>query len=130
MAEYRQGTGPNRLPQGGAAQASAATPPAAAFEATDPNAPGSEVPVMYAPEVEDEDPGPLTESMDVLLSPPDPDYRASAVPKDRQGRVPRYVVRHLPQLMAAARDPDAPPAVRAIYNAVARQLEMEQRRGG
>jgi hypothetical protein len=52
------------------------------------------------------------------------------MPKERPGRVPRYVIRHLPQLMAAARDPSAPPTLIAIKNSIIRHLEAEQRRGG
>jgi len=121
MAEYRQGTGPNRLPQGGAAQVNAATPP---------ELDNMDIPVVFAPGEEDplEDERGLDEDAQILLEPPDP--RFAPQPKDREGRIPRYVVRHLPQLMAAARDPNAHPTLRAYYASIVRNLEREMQRGG
>ena len=124
MPEYRQGVGPNRLPQGGAQRLNAATP-RIADESDD-------IPIQYAP---DERPRPLDtarlgESKQVLLSPPNPDFAATVVPQDRPGRVPRYVVSHLPELAAAVRDPGAPPTLKALYRAILRQLELERAQGG
>lgn len=127
MAEYQQGEGPNRLPQGAATQLNAAQP----RDLLD--GPGSEIPVEFAPREEDRvddfDTG-VGENMQVLLEPPNPDYRASVVPKDRPGRVPQYVVRHLPALAAAARNPEAPVTLKAFYNMVVRHLEQEMRARG
>lgn len=133
MAEYRRGTGPNALPYGGAGDVNQATPPTEDVAGTPLDA-GAEVPVQFAPgeaddNIPDDDNG-LDEDTQVLLDHPNPDYQASMFPKDRAGRVPRYVVRHLPELMAAVRDPNAPPALLALYRAIIRQLEAEQRRGG
>ena len=125
MAEYRRGQGPNALPQGGAAQVNRQTPRPAPLE--------TQVPVQYAPEgdvaIPDEIPG-ASETKQVLLQGPHPRFEPSEIPLDRAGRVPRYVVRHLPQLAATAKDPMAPPALRAMYAAVLRQLELERIYGG
>lgn len=127
MAEYRQGTGPNRLPQGGASAVNEATP---GFDELALESP--DVPVQYGPgqglPIPDDDSG-VGDDMSILLAPPNPGYTARAVPKERQGKVPKYVVRHLPQFRAAATAPDAPPALRALYNATLRHLEEERRRG-
>ena len=130
MAEYRRGTGPDALPQGGASQANAATPApsdygALALENTD-------VPVQYAPGEADAIPGDdsgLADDKQILLDEPDPGYEKSAVPRERQGRIPKYTVRHLAQFRAAATAPDAPPGLRALYNATIRQLDEERRSG-
>ena len=127
-AEYRRGTGPNALPQGAATAVNAAQPPDLAGT---PMEPGADVPVMFAPENDEEE---LTaggsENMKILLGPSDPAFQKTMAPRDRPGRVPRYVVRHLPTLSAAAKSPDAPPALRALYNAITRDLEQEMLRRG
>ena len=125
MAEVQRGEGPNALPFGAATALNRAQPSASAFQ-TD------EIPIQFAPDTDaDELPtGSLGENMDVLLSDPDEGYRERLMARDRSGRVPRYIVRHLPTLMAAARNPDAPPTIRAFYNAIVRQLEAEMRQGG
>ena len=125
MAEVQRGEGPNALPFGAATALNRAQPSASAFQ-TD------EIPIQFAPDTDaDELPtGSLGENMDVLLSDPDEGYRERLMARDRPGRVPRYIVRHLPTLMAAARNPDAPPTIRAFYNAIVRQLEAEMRQGG
>lgn len=124
MAEYRQGVGPQRLPQGAAKTLNQAQPSPDSF---------GEIPVQFAPpadaEVDYADDSREDEDMQVLLSEPDAGYMPPAV-APRQGKVPRYVVRHLPSLMAAATQPDAPPTLRALYRATIRQLEDEIRRGG
>lgn len=126
MAEkpkFRRGTGPNALPQGAAAALNRAQPNFA-LENTD-------IPVDFSGDIPDEvEEAPANENMEVLLGDPDPAYRPAVTPRDRAGQVPRYIVRHLPQMMAAVRDPDAPPTLRAVYNAVLRQLENERARGG
>lgn len=125
MAEYRRGQGPNALPQGAAKKLNVRTPPAGAYQDMD-------IPIEFAPDTQpdvDEDDSHYDENMQVLLSPPDPGYRRAVMPRDRPNRVPRYVVRNLPVLMAASRDPSAPPALRALYKATLRQLEMERRMG-
>lgn len=129
--EFRQGVGPDRLPQGAAGQLNAANRPIARslpleLENTD-------IPVEFARGEEEpvpNDDGDVTEDMQVLLGPPEPAYKARIVPKDREGRLPRYVVRHLPQLMAAAKNPTAHPTLRAFYMSVVRNLQTEMRRGG
>lgn len=121
MAEYRQGVGANRLPQGAAGGLNRATP---SFDITE----NSEIPVEYA-DAEPERPLDTrgqSENKQVLLQPPNPGFAGTAVPQDRAGRVPRYIVRHLPQLSVAVKDPTAPPALRAIYAAIVRQLELER----
>lgn len=129
MPEYRQGTGPNRLPQGGAQQVNEAQPPKRdmvgelALENQD-------VPVMFAPGEEDPiDEGPASsEDLEILLGDPDPGFTQPVVGR-RRGRVPQYTVRHIAQFRAAAMQPDAPPTLRALYNATIRHLEAEQRNG-
>ena len=120
MAEYRRGQGPNALPQGAATGLNARTPPNAAYQ-------DMEIPVEFArdnePDLEEDD-SRYDENMQVLLSPPDAGYKPPAM-RDRAGRVPRYVVRHLPELMMAAQQPDAPPTLRALYRKVVRDLEAE-----
>ena len=129
-AEYRRGTGPNALPQGGAAAINAAQPPPQDLAGT-PMELGADVPVMFAPGEDDEDEtlgG--SENMQILMGPSDPNFQRSLAPRDRVGRVPRSVVRHLPTLSAAAKAPDAPPTLRALYNAITRDLEQEMARRG
>ncbi len=125
MAEYRRGQGPNALPQGGASAANAATPPPAELENMD-------IPVQFAPGEADPIPdGPEgDEVLDTLLAAPFEGFRPGATPRERPGRVPKYVVRNLPLLMAAAKDPEAPPTIRALYRATIRHLEQEMRQGG
>jgi len=131
MAEFRRGQGPNALPQGGAAQVNASTPAAEDLAGT-PLEPGGDIPVVYArgeaDPVSNDDNG-LSEEAQVLLAPPNPGFAPSLMSAQGAGRVPRYVVRHLPILMAAARDPEAPVTIRALYNAVVRRLEAEMRQG-
>ena len=128
MAEYRRGQGPNALPQGGATQVNRAQPPDRSFTLDAP-----EIPVQYAPEgdvgIPNVPPG-ASENKQILLNGPDERFRPKVAPADRAGRVPRYVVRHLPELAAAVKDPTSPPALRAIYNSVLRQLELERLYGG
>ena len=123
MAEYRRGRGPNALPQGAASTINRLTPADAGYQ-------DNTVPVTFArenaPDIDDDDTG-ASENMQVLLSPPDAGYQSPLMAKERQTRVPRYVVRHLPTLMAAARQPDAPPALRAMFNSVLRYLDNESR---
>lgn len=127
MAEYRRGQGPNALPQGAATSLNEAQPDldALALENMD-------VPVQYGKgdglPIPDDDSG-VSDDLSILLAPPNPNYTKRVLPKERQGRVPKYVVRHLPQFRAAATAPDAPPTLRALYNATLRQLEEERRRG-
>ena len=131
---YRQGVGPNRLPQGAATALNAQPQPRQQRPAaTPPELENDDIPIEYA-QGEDEpvpnDDNGLSEEMQVLLEPPNPQYRGRVMPKDREGRVPRYVVRHLPQLMAASKDPSAHPTLRAYYNSIVRHLEQEMRQGG
>lgn len=104
----------------------AAQPPPAELQNMD-------IPVVFAPgeeeQIDNDDSG-LDETMQALLSPPIEGYRPPAVPVRRPGKLPRYVVRNLPLLMAAAKDPEAPPTVRALYRATLRHLEQEMREGG
>jgi hypothetical protein len=114
--------GQGQLPQGGATQANEATPtPAAGIQVQQP-----EAPVIYAPReedpVDDNDAG-LSENMEILAAPPDPGF--SPNPMRPMGRVPRSVVRNLPVLMAASRDPEAPRAIKAIYKAITDAVARE-----
>lgn len=125
--EFRRGSGPNALPQGGASQVNRSQPDEADFMTEN-----TEIPVVFASgedEIDDVDGG-MTENMQVLASSPDREYRASLTQPAREPRLPKYVLRHLPTLAAAAKDPDAPATIRAMYNAVVRQLGAEVRRGG
>ena len=124
MAEFRRGVGPNALPFGAATQLNRAQDfGELAMENTD-------IPVMFAKGEADAVPEPSGgDDLEILLDHPDPDYQTSIIPKERPGRIPRYTVRHLAQFRAAATSPDAPPGLRALYNATIRQLDEEQRRG-
>ena len=123
MAEYTKGQGPNALPQGGASALNEMG--ALALENT-------EIPVQFAggeaDDIPDDDQG-TADDLQVLLQPPDPNRVRSALPRERPGRIPKYTVRHLAQFRAAATAPDAPPGLRALYNATIRQLDDERRRG-
>lgn len=123
MPEYRRGTGPDALPQGAATRLNRTTPRITAANAGYQD---NTVPVQWAggEEPEEDDKG-LSDNMQVLLSPPDEGYRPPVMPRERPNRVPRYVVRHLPTMFAASRMPDAPPTLRAMFNAIVRQLETE-----
>ena len=122
MAEYRRGQGPNALPQGAATALNRFQPDKAGYQDMD-------IPVEFAPGNEPDEPdegdGGYSENMQVLLSAPDAGYRARLMPRESPTRVPRYVVRHLPTLMAAARMPDAPPTLRALFNAVVEYMDRE-----
>ena len=52
-----------------------------------------------------------------------------AVVTDPPGKVPKKIVRQLPMLMAAARDPEAPIALKAMYRMIVRRLEREMKGG-
>lgn len=121
---FRRGQGSEALPYGAAARLNRAAPSRAAFQ-------DEEIPIEFARDVPEEDlpKASLSEDLDILLSDPDPRYRAAAVPRDRPNRVPRYVVRHLLTLATAAKMPDAPPTLRAYYRAIVRALEAEERLG-
>ena len=90
-----------------------------------------DIPVQFAPgeadAIPDTDEG--DETLDALMAAPFEGFRRAAVPNQRPGRLPKYVVRNLPLLMAAARDPEAPPTIRALYRATIRHLEQEMREG-
>ena len=123
MAVYRRGTGQDALPQGAASRLNRMTPDQAGYQ-------DNTVPVQWArgnePEEEGDEAG-LSENMQVLLSPHDAGYRPPVMAKQRPTRVPRYVVRHLPTLYAAAQLPDAPPTLRGMFNAIVRYMENEAR---
>lgn len=127
MAEYQRGTGPDALPQGEATALNAAQP-----EFTDPAIP-DDIPVEFVPAqgtpIPNDDTG-LGDDAAILVDHPDPDYTRSVFSNERTGRVPTYVVRHLPTLLAAAADPHAPPTIIGLKNSVIRYLEDERRRGG
>jgi len=123
VAEYRRGApsvspGNQQLPFGAASAANAAIPTPAA-----PIAPA----IRSVPRSEpDPDAQATTENMEILSAPPEPGYTPD--PMRPLGRVPRYVVRNLPSLMMAARDPEAPRSIKALYRAVVAEIEAEQRR--
>lgn len=131
-AEFRRGQGPNALPQGAATALNEAQPdldddPAAGL------LPDDDIPVQFtsgkgAP-IPDDDSG-LSDDLKILLGPPNPNYRPRLARTERPGRVPTYVVRQLPQLIAAAADPAAPPTLIALKNSILRYIEDEMRRGG
>ena len=128
MPDYRRGRGPDQLPQGAATAVNAAQrpPPDQVMQG-----PGSEIPVEFAtgPEEPDDERG-LSENLQIALSEPDPAYQPPLINEGRKGRLPQHIVRNLPALRAAAKAPDAPPALRAIYNMAVRQLELERLQGG
>lgn len=111
--------GSQQLPQGGASQANAL--------ASDPLAdPMTNPPVIMAPREED----PITDDdlgndddLSILAAPPDPGWTPN--PMRPMGRVPKYVVRNLPQMMIASRDPEAPRSLKAMYKAIAAAVERE-----
>ena len=132
MAEYRRGTGPNALPFGAATALNAQPQPRQQKEPP-PVMENAEIPVEYA--VGDEDFIPtdmngMSEMKQLLLDAPYPEYQPSMFPNERSGRVPRKIVQSLPVLMVVAKDPSAPPMLRALYRATVRQLDAERRRGG
>lgn len=123
MPEYRRGTGPNALPQGAASALTEATPN-----------PGldDDIPIQFTTkaDLDDDEVGAVGDDMAALLDAPDPNYKPALMRGGRPGRVPQYVVRHLPALLAAAADPGAPPSLIALKNSIIRHLEDEMRRGG
>ena len=132
MAEYRRGRGPDALPQGAATQLNAANPGAEDYSGTPMEPFGAEVPVQFAPDAEEPLPEDrtLSENMQILTAPPNPQFAPPFMSKRRMGRVPQTVVRSLPLLMAASRDPEAPAALRALYRRTVRDLEDEMHRDG
>ena len=130
-AAYRKGTGPNALPQGAATSLNARQPKEDVSGT--PLEAGADVPVVFSPGVEeplDEGMGGYSENMQMLLDNPDPNYRPPMMPKARPGRMPTGYVRHLPQLAAMARLPNAPPALIGMYNLAVMHLENEMKRRG
>ena len=128
---FQQGVGPERLPQGAATALNEGAPPAAEpIDISGTPLEQDDIPVVYAPDRDDDDldsdDTDLDEDTQILAEAPDPNFRPAVV-QERPGKLPKYIVRHLPHLMAAARQPDAPPTVRALRNAVIRQLERERR---
>jgi hypothetical protein len=121
MPDFQRGQGSDALPQGAATALNETQPDNGDFALEN-----MDIPVLFAPgehDPIDNNDGGLSENIQVLIDHPNPDYRA--IPKDRQGRVPRYVVRHLPEIWAAVKDPEATPTHRALYNGVIRYLEQE-----
>ncbi len=127
MAEYRRGSGPNALPQGAATGLNAATPDPEAQMLTE----NQHIPVQYAPQhdVIPNDNSGLDENQDIMLDHPDPNYQPSLMTQNRPGKVPTYVVRHMPELLAATADPSAPPTLIALKRSIVRHLENELREG-
>jgi len=129
MAEIQRGEGPDALPFGAATALNRAQPP---MEGTSSLDLGGDIPVVYAPDgqddIPDEDEGGSSENMQVLLGRPHPNYRPAVV-TDPPGKVPKKIVRQLPMLMAAARDPEAPIALKAMYRMIVRRLEREMKGG-
>ena len=114
MAEYRRGSGPQQLPQGGAKAANDALNPV-------------DIPVNYATTKDRVAPvadQTLSDNTQILIAPPHPNYQGPSSPAPLQ--VPAYVVRHLPRLMAAAKDPDAPVTLKALYRTIIAQLDAQQ----
>ena len=129
MAEYRRGTGPNALPQGGAAAINAAQPapqdilPSTTSGGGLPD--GTEIPVEFGQPEDDLDTG-LSENMSILTGPADPAFKSTPI-QTRKGpdRVPSHIVANMPILQAAARNPESPIAMTALYRFIARRLERE-----
>lgn len=113
---YQRGAGRQQLEQGGATQANAGVP-----SAQEP----PDIAVEYA------NPEPIasadlrdSENSQLLSSPADPNFRPS--PARGHGKVPRYILRNLPLLAVASKDPEAPVVLRAYYRALVARLEAEQ----
>ena len=125
MPDYRRGRGPDQLPQGAATAVNAAQLPQGGGTGLPP---GTEIPVQFAPEGGD-DPGPdtgLTENMQLMVGPADPRFRPTPISTQGQpNRVPAHIVRHLPILAAAARNPESPVAMKALLLFITRRLEQE-----
>lgn len=68
---------------------------------------------------------PTTEEEEFLFQDSDPDVPPQAVLD--KGRLPDSVIRWLPVMKAAAMEPTAPPALRAVYRAVLNSLEEDLR---
>jgi hypothetical protein len=119
MAEYRRGTGPKQLPQGAASAVNAATPsPAQPID----------IPVQYATEADRPQlpPDGQNDNLDILTAPPHPGYQAAGVQRSNPMAVPKSVIRNLPRLMVAARDPDASTTLKALYYSIVWELERQQ----
>lgn len=125
MAEYTKGTGTTQLPQGAASAANAAVPPPEQGPDMQQGLP-QDIPVEYSPP---SDVGGVdkreTENSQLLTGPGDPNFRPNPASRG-SGRVPAYVVRNLPLMAAAARDPEAPRFIKALYRATVARLEAEQ----
>jgi uncharacterized protein YfaA (DUF2138 family) len=112
--------GQQQLPKGGASQVNAITPDAY-----------PDIPVSFAsakdqiPDTPDET---LSDNAQILVAPPNPQY-ASVLPRSVSNTVPDYVVRHLPRLMAAAKQDDAPATLKALYRNIIAQLDQQQSQG-
>lgn len=87
-----------------------------------------DIPVQYATAA-DHPPLPpdgQNDNLDILTAPPHPGYEPPLVPRATPQQIPQSVVRNLPRLMAAARDPDAPESVKALYKALVWELERQR----
>lgn len=122
MPEYQRGSGPNALPQGGASQLNANTPPPAEV----PDLTPGDIPVEYGtPLPVEESSMKDSENMNLLTGPHDPAFKPG--PADETfNHVPRNVVRQLPIWAVASKDPEAPPGLRVLYKALVARLQAEQ----
>lgn len=124
MAEYQRGTGPDALPQGEATKLNEnAAPPAQGPDLRPGARLQQDIPVEYGdPQpVPTNDPS-LSDNMQLLTGPSDPMYKA---PPAKPGRVPKSFARALPLLAVMSKNPDAPPAMKAMYRAGIAALEAE-----
>ena len=124
MVEMQKGTGPDALPHGAAtALNESAAPPAAQPDLS--AQPPAEIPVEYATAPRESGaPDPSdSENLNLLTMPADPNFKP---PRQAPDRVPKRVIRNLPLIMEATKDPAAPRAVTALYRAIIDAVESEQ----
>jgi hypothetical protein len=88
-----------------------------------------DIPVEYGP------PQPVaeasmkeSENLNLLTGPSDPSY--SPGPQSSPRKVARNIIRNLPMMAVAAKDPEAPPALRALFRALVARAEAEQAQRG
>jgi len=122
MPEMQRGTGPDALPQGAAQQLNRSAAPAAQQPNMAPDP--ADIPVEYAnpPKIASNDLR-SSENNQLLTAPAEPNFRAA--PGSEGGKIPRSLVRYLPIMGIAAKDPAAPRSLQAFYEAAVAALDQE-----
>lgn len=87
-----------------------------------------DIPVAYASPNDQPQlpPDGQNDNIDILTAPPHPNFAPPNIPKSKPQQIPQSVVRNLPRLMAAAKDPDAPETVKALYAGIVWELERQR----